>query len=163
MTKLVRFNAPFFDGGVPKYFAGKHYPISEETLRCAAAGTAEVVDVDIAVDEAEKLAERARRMAEAAAAKAEEARLLADAARAAQAEADQAASIIAGAADEEAKVRLAEEAAAAARAKQEEAKKLLAEEVAKRTAAGESVVVAKDPLDALKALEQGGSEAASKP
>ncbi len=96
--KLVRFNVTFFDGGKPKYDAGRHYPINEETERCVAQGIAELVESNTAVAQAEKLAEKARKAAEAAAEAAKEAALRADAARVAQAEADRAQDELAAAA-----------------------------------------------------------------
>jgi hypothetical protein len=112
MAKVIRYLASWFDNGVAIYEKGKHYPISEETLRHVATGCAEEVEVDLTLENAKKAAERAEIAAGKAAAAAEEARLLADAARVAQEEADQAAAILKAAQDEEAKATAAEKGAA---------------------------------------------------
>jgi cell division septation protein DedD len=111
MAKVIRYTANWFNDGALQYEAGKHYPITAETLRHAEIGVAEEVEIDLSLENAQKAAERAAIAAGKATAAAEEARSLADAARVAQEEADQAAAIVAAAAEEEAKVRATEEAA----------------------------------------------------
>jgi hypothetical protein len=114
MAKLIRFNTTYFDNGAPKYVAGRHYPIMEETLRCVAAGWAEEVEVDLSMENAQLAAVKAAAAAAQAAAAAEQARLLADAARVAQEELDQANTIVAAAIAEEAKARETESSTAPA-------------------------------------------------
>lgn len=69
--KVIKFNTTFYDVGVPKYEAGKHYPVTEETQRQVAVGIAEEIDAYVEIDEAEKLAEKAHKKLESAAAAAE--------------------------------------------------------------------------------------------
>lgn len=64
--KVIKFNATFYDVGVPKYEAGKHYPVTEETQRQVTAGIAEEIDAYVDTDEAEKLAEKAQKNRERA-------------------------------------------------------------------------------------------------
>jgi len=95
--KLARFLADVYDAGLRKFQAGKHYAISDETARHVALGNAQEVDVQVDLDRAQKLADKAR----AAAVKAEEsarlARADADAAAEAQRLLDEAdAAILAG-------------------------------------------------------------------
>lgn len=114
MAKVIRFNATYYDSGEPKYVGGKHYPITEDTLHLVGTGVAQVVEVDLTLERAQELAEKAAATAAAASTAAEQAKLLADAARAAQEELDQVNTIIAAAAAEEAKARASEQPATAA-------------------------------------------------
>jgi hypothetical protein len=50
-VKRHQFRATFYDSGVPKYEAGKHYPITDETTSQVAAGNAEVVTVEVDPEE----------------------------------------------------------------------------------------------------------------
>ena len=58
-TKFAKFNETYFDAGAPKYIAGQHYPITDETKRLIAAGTAEIIQVDLVAQDAQTLAELA--------------------------------------------------------------------------------------------------------
>lgn len=88
-TKLVLFAEDFFDAGNVKFAAGQYYPDSDETRRFVPA-IASLVEVDLSVEHAEKLANKARAAADRAAAAAAEAEQLAEAARVAQQLADEA-------------------------------------------------------------------------
>lgn len=44
--KAIRFLVPYFWDGAVRYAPGKLYPVTEETLRCVASGSAESIDVD---------------------------------------------------------------------------------------------------------------------
>ena len=48
--KRILFNATYFDSGLPKWEAGKHYPVSEDTQRQVTAGIAE--EIEVAADKA---------------------------------------------------------------------------------------------------------------
>lgn len=52
MAKITRilFVATHYDGGVPKYEAGKHYSVTEETSRSVMQGHAELIEVDMKID-----------------------------------------------------------------------------------------------------------------
>jgi hypothetical protein len=45
MAKAVKFLQTFFEVGIPKYEAGKAYPVTDETKRQVVLGHAEQVDV----------------------------------------------------------------------------------------------------------------------
>ena len=55
-VKRIKFNLTFFDVGVPKWEAGKHYPVTEDTQRQVKAGIAEEIEVDAAAAEQADLA-----------------------------------------------------------------------------------------------------------
>jgi hypothetical protein len=55
-VKRILFNATFFDSGSPKWSAGQHYPVTEDTQRCIAQGIAEEISVDLAEAEQADLA-----------------------------------------------------------------------------------------------------------
>lgn len=44
-VKRIQFNATWYADGAPKYVAGQHYPVTEETQRQVAVGIAEEIDV----------------------------------------------------------------------------------------------------------------------
>lgn len=44
MSKAVKFHRTHYESGAPKYEEGKVYPATEETMRQAALGHAEVID-----------------------------------------------------------------------------------------------------------------------
>ncbi len=46
MTKQIRFTAPVFDGGLPRFKPGDHVPHTPEAERWVRRGVAEVVDVE---------------------------------------------------------------------------------------------------------------------
>lgn len=50
-VKRHQFRVTFYDSGVAKYEAGKHYPITDETTSQVAAGNADVVTVDLDPEE----------------------------------------------------------------------------------------------------------------
>lgn len=83
-TDLARYTETFFDAGKAKFEAGKHYPLDDETQRHINAGIAQLITVDLSVEKAQKLAEKARLAADRAASAAAEAEALAEAARLAQ-------------------------------------------------------------------------------
>ena len=68
--KLALFSATYYDSGEPKFEAGKYYPITLETSRLIATGSAEEVTVSIDADRAQKLAEKANAAADKATASA---------------------------------------------------------------------------------------------
>ena len=79
-TKLALYRETFYDVGAVKYAAGQHYPLTEETERHIAGGVAELVDIDIDAEKAQKLALKAREASDRAAAAAANAESLAAAA-----------------------------------------------------------------------------------
>ena len=81
--QLARFLLAFFEAGAVKYQAGQHYALGEETERCIAAGTAELVDAPADPQAALAAEDKAVRRATRAAAEAVDAKLQADAALAA--------------------------------------------------------------------------------
>lgn len=93
-SRLARFRVTYYDAGEIKFEAGQHYPLNEETERQIAAGNAELVEVDIDAEKAQKLAIKARAAADRAAAAAAEAEALAAAAVEAQKLADDAAAAL---------------------------------------------------------------------
>lgn len=86
--QVVRYFADWnhCPGGISvvQYAAGKCYPLTEETGLHAAQGHAELVDVYVDVEEAEKLVEKADKKLDAATAAAEVAQGLLEAARVAE-------------------------------------------------------------------------------
>jgi hypothetical protein len=56
-VERVHFHGSFYDSGVAKYEAGKHYPVTAETESQVKAGNAEIITVEL--DEAEHEAEHA--------------------------------------------------------------------------------------------------------
>jgi hypothetical protein len=50
-VERVHFNTSFFERGVAKYEAGKHYPRTPETERRVAAGDAEIRNVEMDADD----------------------------------------------------------------------------------------------------------------
>lgn len=55
-VKRIKFNLTFFEVGIPKWEAGKHYAATEDTLRQVKAGIAEEIEVDAAAAEQADLA-----------------------------------------------------------------------------------------------------------
>jgi len=55
-VKRILFNTTFFDSGLPKWAAGQHYPVTEDTQRQVAAGIASEITVDLAEAEQADLA-----------------------------------------------------------------------------------------------------------
>jgi len=45
-AKAIKFSVDFYEAGAKKYESGKHYAVTDETLREAAKGNAEEVKVD---------------------------------------------------------------------------------------------------------------------
>lgn len=90
MDKVVRYKETYFDSGAPKFVAGQYYPVTEESTRHVAGGLAEVIEVDLGVEAAQRAADKARAAADRAAAAAAVAKDLAEAAAAAQQLADEA-------------------------------------------------------------------------
>ena len=84
IVAMHRFLVDFFEGGLLKYAAGQHYPVSDETKRLAALGHAEEVSVEVTPERAQKLAEKARAAADKAASAYAIAKQLEEAAIAAQ-------------------------------------------------------------------------------
>jgi hypothetical protein len=55
-VKRIKFNLTYFEVGAPKWEAGKHYPVNEDTQRQVKAGIAEEIEVDADSIEEPKLA-----------------------------------------------------------------------------------------------------------
>lgn len=55
-VKRIKFNLTFFEVGIPKWEAGKHYAATEDTQRQVKAGIAEEIEVDASVAEQADLA-----------------------------------------------------------------------------------------------------------
>lgn len=51
-VKRILFNATWYESGSPKYVAGQHYPVTEETQRQVGVGIAE--EIEVAPAEAEQ-------------------------------------------------------------------------------------------------------------
>ena len=81
--KLAYFLVDYYDSGALKYAAGKHYPLNAETQGHIDRSEAQLRDVNIDPDRAQKLAEKAQAAADKAAASATQARADADSAAAA--------------------------------------------------------------------------------
>ena len=47
-VKRIQFNATWYENGAPKYVAGQHYPVTDETQRQVGVGIAEEISVDAA-------------------------------------------------------------------------------------------------------------------
>lgn len=92
-TTLVLFLADFFEAGILKFEAGKHYPRTEDTERHV-PHIARLVEVDLSAERAAKLAEKARVALDRATAAAVEAEQLREAAKVAQQLADEAAAAL---------------------------------------------------------------------
>jgi hypothetical protein len=55
-VKRIKFKLTYFEVGLPKWEAGKHYPVNEDTQRLVKAGIAEEIEVDADSIEEPKLA-----------------------------------------------------------------------------------------------------------
>lgn len=68
--KLALFSVTFYASGAPKFVAGKHYPLTEETAAQIAQGNAALVEASVDVERAQNLAAKAQAAADKATASA---------------------------------------------------------------------------------------------
>lgn len=52
-VQRAKFNATYFEQGVPKYKADEHYPVTDEVKTRVAAGDAEIVTLEMESDQHE--------------------------------------------------------------------------------------------------------------